>query len=455
MDTVEAEISRPINLFAPYLCPEYMRVQLQEHACAAFAEHTIDDCKVLFSRYKTFRKPASWIKSTLSVCYALKLSGCERQFLLYAWVFLNGRSRQQWQQLDKPLAAIHIAELDMIAWPFPHDPGLRCLPQAIDTNQVRQFLPFSQLPTALSGPADISDLTNSVVKYSPEKCCTTRYNLKWYHDSHSYQINMYGKTYRTAKGYEVYQRLLHFWQMGQQQAVDKELRVAQPLGYSTAIQTLWLAEIVGSPLLGSIRSGNYRHYIEQIATGLIVIHGSELTSSTIINKVELLADCGKKIDKITRTLPTTAVILYPLLEQVEYLANTLFKTAGVKRLIYGDFHIEQLLVQNDKVFFLDFDSFALGDPEQDIAEFIVALQFYQLPMGLIQVLAEELLICYRQQAPWQLSGERLYWYAMLEYVIRLYRFYLAQRPDWREQLQQSLNNLAPLQSMLRRFCTVA
>jgi aminoglycoside phosphotransferase (APT) family kinase protein len=114
---------------------------------------------------------------------------------------------------------------------------------------------------------------------------------------------------------------------------------------------------------------------------------------------------------------------------------------GTPRLIYGDFHIGQLLVEGDSICFLDLDSLVIGDPEQDLAEFAVALMFARLPTDRLCAMASALLSAYVGSARWRLSPQRMRWHATVQFVTRLHRYYRELRPGWEAALQHSLEDL--------------
>jgi aminoglycoside phosphotransferase (APT) family kinase protein len=97
--------------------------------------------------------------------------------------------------------------------------------------------------------------------------------------------------------------------------------------------------------------------------------------------------------------------------------------------MYWDFHVNQLLAQDGKVAFFDFDELAVGDPLQDIANFIVDLQFRDVSTFLAQRMAKSLYDSYRSQVKWEVPIDRIRWHATVQFINKAYRNYIQQRPD--------------------------
>jgi Phosphotransferase enzyme family len=415
---------------------------------------TIATCTVIDSLYKTYANPASWPKSTLSVCWRLGLEGGADSTIFYARVYLAGRSQAAWQALGEPAAddaqrlpaVMHLPALDMIVWRFPHDPSIRHLPGAVVEQRVKQRLPLAALlPQGVR--AEQARLSIEPVCYQPEKCCTTRYRLQW-HDAQApgevQQLVIYGKTYSDDRGSTVHARQRHYWRAA-------AFAVCRPLGYDETIKTVWSLGIEGLPLAQVIAHANHRRLLAQVGRCLAAVHASdlyELGALREISQAELLADCIKKIGKLSRASPPCAPPLALLAASVQCLAALLAQSAGVRRALHGDFHIGQMLACGDDVYVFDFDSFAVGDPERDLAEFIVALLFQPYDPAFVQRLALGLMEAYCAQVRWKVRTDHLRWYALVEFVTRCWRFYRQQQTGWDGALQRSVAHLTELEALI-------
>ncbi len=447
------------GVFAVYTDAVRARDLLQSCSELLFGQPvTIATCTVIDSLYKTYANPTSWPKSTLSVCWRLGLAGGADSTIIYAKVYLAGRSLAAWLALGERASAAqarqavtHLPALDMIAWRFPHDPSIGHLPDAVDEPSVKPRL--LRLPLAALLPHGVgleqAQLSVEPVQYQPEKCCTTRYRLHW-HDTHDaqapgevQQLVIYGKTYSDDRGSTVYARQLHYWR-------EAAFAICQPLGYDSTIKTVWSLGVEGLPLARVIGRDNHQRLLAQVGRCLAAVHGSDLHALGVLKVIvpaELLADCLKKIDKLGRACPASAAPLALLIAPVQTLAAQLAQSASVRHALHGDFHIDQMLVCGEAVVVFDFDSFAVGDAERDLAEFIVALMFQPFDAAFVQLLALALVDAYRAHAPWQVRIDHLRWYAQVEFVTRCWRCYRQQQTGWDAALQRGVAHLPELDAL--------
>jgi aminoglycoside phosphotransferase (APT) family kinase protein len=107
--------------------------------------------------------------------------------------------------------------------------------------------------------------------------------------------------------------------------------------------------------------------------------------------------------------------------------------------MYWDFHVDQLLAQDGKVAFFDFDELAIGDPLQDIANFIVDLQFRDVNPILARRMAKSLYDAYRSQVQWEVSIDRVRWHARVQFINKAYRVYVQQSSHVKETVKEIIH----------------
>ncbi len=341
----------PPEVFAAYTDPRRAQALLRAHAQAVFG-HTrqLQRCSVLHSTYRSYLRPASWAKSTLSVCYRMDFDG-EDDIVLYAKIFLNGLSEAAWASLahgDVPPNTVprHIPALDMIVWRFPEDPAMPQLATLLAPEQMRGYLPYAQLPPGLCYPKDLAHLSVNRVGYVPEHACTVRYQLTFQptnqraaptHSAPAPQsLTLYAKTYRADKATEVCSRHERLWKAAGSGATA--LKMAQALGCDRELNVFWLLGVTGGALSETLNVSNYERYLQQAAQGIALVHGSDVQVPAAVSVTELSLQCLKKLDKLSAVQQTSASRLEAIREYV-LRAPMLSAT----RLIHGDFHIGQLL----------------------------------------------------------------------------------------------------------------
>jgi Phosphotransferase enzyme family len=401
----------------------------------------IRDCVILDATLKTYLKLTSKNKSTLSVCYQVTLregaTGPSFQRIVYMKVFLGGRSREAFRLLGQKgtsdpefqNSVVHVSKYDLILWRFPHDPALPHLRQLVDLLAVEQHLPVDGLrQIGIQGTAQV--LTQQVMNYRPEIRCTNRYTL--YDSTHDRTCQLFGKTFGDSQGQTLHERLQYFWDRS---LADQEaMAIAQPLGYSAAINTVWQRGVPGTPLLHVLNTSNYKPYVAAVGRGLASLHTSDVTGLAIHSPADHLVEIRKKLTKLSDAIPQ-------LSEMFENVANNIEQTTPHSstmpfRPIHWDFHVDQLLADNGTLIFCDLDELVIGDPLQDLANFVVDLQFRHVDQDFVCLLTSELCHQYQRLVDWPVSVERFAWHVRLQLVNKAYRHYLRFAPDFEETVER-------------------
>lgn len=440
--------------FELFTDPARMRLIFQQHLPEFDrGDWLINDCQLLWSRYKTYLKARSRGKSFLCACYQLSITDSrsqeQGQQLLYAKACLEGRSREEFRRAAVPSLTlprfgrplVHLPELDLVVWAFPNDPQLLHLVEVIEPQRVIRHLPYHRLPAGFNTPKNLGRVEVEVIHYYPEQRCTTRYRLQAKISSQA--LHLFGKTFKADEGREIYRRMEYLWQKSL--AEQDGFIVAQPLGYDDKIKTIWQASQPGTPLISLINRTNYQALLEAVAHGLVSLHQSDLVSPARKTLNDHLIEIRAKIDKLGHACPMFREPLGTLLRDLEESAPALVVTP--ERLIYGDFHLRQLLASEGRIVFFDFDEFALGDPMQDLANFIVDLHFHHFEPDMVKQMATTLVEAYRIRTSGDWSLDRLRWHLRLQFMTKAYRFYRQQKPDL-EQVVQRIMTLAQPEALV-------
>ena len=363
----------------------------------------------------------------------------ERTAILYCKAFCNGQSQREIDRLalnsagahTLPGAPVHFPDLDLIVWVFPGDPVLAHLANVSSTNHVVAHLPYASLPDGLNGPADVRSIDVAVINYRPEQRCTHRYTVRWGSDAALRSLTLFGKTFQGSEGSAIFARSQYLWERFS--SLDKDVIVARPLGYTPAVHTSWQLGIEGAPLCRAIDGSNCDSYLSTVAKGLAMVHNSDLQGLPTRTFDEHLSELDKKIEKLRRAVPSSADELAFLAQRIRH--NVPQSVDIPVRPMYWDFHIDQLLAQDGKVAFLDFDELAKGDPLQDLANFIVDLHFRNLSPFLVQRMAKCFYSSYRSHVQWDAPIERIAWHATVQFINKAYRSYIQQWPRVEETVK--------------------
>ena len=447
-----------VDRFLPFTRPDDMRGVLEQHVPALFGHAVrISSCEIVQTYWKTFAKSHSVDKSTLSICYRLGLidhlgQSCGER-LLYLKAYLGGRSHTAFKDVDHArsvapnsgTAVLHMPDLDAVAWRFPNDPGLPHLPDVVERERLVAHLPYAVLGLGECGPRDIRKIDREIINYRPELRCTTRIELQLARPDGPCRLVLYAKTFKADAGRVIYDRMQELWRA----SLDKPggLEVAQPLAYDPSIKTIWQLGVDGTPLGRMFDAGNCAHYVDQIAHGLARLHRSTLPTDAIASVEGHLAELTKKTAKIRRHLPRFG----PKLSQIEAdLARALQRLPQRRHhLIHGDFHIGQLLVGRDRIVFFDFDELAIGDPAQDLANFIVDLQSANCASHVVEQVRVLLPQAYARHSGEEVPEGWLNWHVLLQLANKAYRCFLRHEPDLVANLGSLFCEIERARKMLR------
>jgi aminoglycoside phosphotransferase len=369
----------------------------------------------------------------MSLCYELRVSdrlrGLSGTQLLFAQVFhADGAAaafaQQDGRRLTPPAfgdALVHLPAWQLLLWALPNDPGLPQLPTLLDPARAA-----SVLPCRMSG-----DVAVELLRYEPQRRATLRYTITPPDGDESQTL--YAKTFCDSRGADIHQRFAYFWQRAQADATAP--LVARPLGHDAATRTLWQVPAVGVPLLEALASHDGATLMGRVARALALLHAAPLEPSPDItprSAAHWIAEVHRRQTKIGRVDPALAERAARVAEAIEAQATP--QAARPLSLIHGDFHAEQIWVHEQRVVLFDFDEFTLGDPMEDLAEFVAKLE----QAGALPALASALIEQYAAAAPERFDGRSLAWHLAIQTLLQASRAFIFQRPGWAQALEQRL-----------------
>jgi aminoglycoside phosphotransferase (APT) family kinase protein len=115
-------------------------------------------------------------------------------------------------------------------------------------------------------------------------------------------------------------------------------------------------------------------------------------------------------------------------------AGTSHQATRALSLIHGDFHPDQIWIHDGRVVLFDFDEFTLGDPMEDLAEFMLKLD----ATGATAARVSGFVAAYAQAAPQRFDARSLDWHLAIQQLLQASRAFTYQQPGWRVALQSRL-----------------
>lgn len=347
----------------------------------------------------------------LTLSYRLELqdpaNGRCQALRLYAKVFREGASA-----LHLAPRTLHLPALDMRLWRFPQDPGLPQLQRLLDPGFTLPWWPR---------PASAVD----TLRYEPENRAT----LCFRHGAEA----LYAKTFADDRAEAVHRRFQHFWQLAEHNPFAPT--VAEPLGHDAATRSVWQAEAEGRPLRERLQTAAPSGVAVRLAAAFAAVHAApaSLAGPVARDGDHWRREIGRRSRKIGRALPALAPRVHAIAAALDHAAAALPALPLV--LIHGDCHPDQVwLGADDRVVLFDFDEFTLGDPMEDLAQFVTRLG----DAGGSARFGSEIVAAYANLAPAAFSAPRLRWQLALQQLLQASRAFVFQAPGWPLLMAQRL-----------------
>jgi Phosphotransferase enzyme family len=389
---------------------------LRPHLQTALAAHGVIEAVRITKAHRSaslHRDP-----SPLRFCVEADLRSGET-LKLYGKVYRAGASA------DAALGtvALHVPELDLLLWLWPSDPGLSQLAHLFEPTVAQPFW-------------DASAASVQMPRYEPEQRATLRY-------THADGRVLYAKTFCDTHGHTVYRRFAWMWERSLQDA--NAPLVARPLQCSVDGRTLWQEAAQGTPLLQlPVSAQQNGEWLLPLAHALAAVHAAPfaLAGPTPRDREHWLAEVRRRRNKISRVLPELTELAEATVHAITHAAAHL--PLHQPTLIHGDFHPDQVWFDGERIVLFDFDEFALGDPMEDLAEFIV-----KLPTGAISAQFVALWLGgYAQIAPQHFCRQRLRWHMAVQQLLQASRAFILQIDDWRGEVRRRLERAHALATQI-------
>jgi hypothetical protein len=340
------------------------------------------------------------------------------------WLYLRAHSRGTSAEVAAGSSALHLPELDAVAWLLPDEPALGALAHVLDGDTVAALLPGAgegMLAWRSEGRARI-------VRYEPESHCTVRYVMRRGDETRT----VYGKCHADDRWQANAALLMALWPYGLTDRAAFE--VARPLGGHAGLRVLWQKGVEGLTLRETLAGPEAAPWLGRVVSGLQQLQSIHALSQARLDAGTLFARTTKQALKLQRAEPSLGAQLQPLLAELARLPAD-----GVLVNVHGDFHVDQLLCREQRLVLLDFDNFALGHTAHDLADcasqLLVDIGF---ATGQRRALARQLIALGREAFDRRLSEDALHWHLRVLLLRKAYSFFVRHAPDWAERAREAI-----------------
>lgn len=225
---------------------------------------------------------------------------------------------------------------------------------------LRAFPDDEALPTLGDLLRQYPDL--NVVRYRPGRRCTLQTSDQ----------QRYAKVFTDQKGAAIHRQSLALWQASEAGALRFE--VAQPLQWDASTRTLWQRAIEGLAVKPELFDRRALHTAAQMGGACASITKAALRPDEIFDYSVQARRTGRYLKTLGLQLPDRKPQLACLQQRLNKAAHL---TSSAKlRPIHGAPHMHQWLRTTNKgIGLVDFDRFAMGEPELDVATFIAEMDY--------------------------------------------------------------------------------
>jgi hypothetical protein len=265
----------------------------------------------------------------------------------------------------------------------PAEQALPILPQLIDPEESRALLEQS-IGAGSPSYRDIRIQTcqPTVLNYKPGSRCTIRYDLRYAaaDTGKGWPTTAIAKVYRGQKGGQAYDGMVALWRspLSSSQVVS----IAEPLAYipehkllvqATLGEEQTLEELLRATLQSDDAAAQQRleGFVRATAAGLAELHVSGAHAAEELTWDDRITTIPEAIERIAAVAPDVAEAVQPLFERLQLRAAMYPADPAVPS--HGTFDSDQVLIDQQRISFIDFDSFCMAEPAVDVGHFRAAI----------------------------------------------------------------------------------
>jgi len=270
--------------------------------------------------------------------------------------------------------AIYAPELHLLFQAFPADRRLGALAQAADGGAMAAVLEAALAPR--TGGARLVGVAVHVVRYKPARKCLFRYELTWAGGAApSRPAVVYAKVARRSK----FERTRHILGRLRAHADSLVFELPEPLGTVPELCMELFSHLAGVHFSTLVTTDAFPQLCERVAAGLRHFH-------TLPVALGWEWDVAANVARVSDSAAEFAALLPAERPRIAALGQDLRAHLGALpppplRLIHGDFHGGNILVDGTRIGLVDLESCAMGDPADDVGSNWAQLTWHTLKAG--------------------------------------------------------------------------
>lgn len=283
----------------------------------------------------------------------------------------NAALSEKYRGLQETLISepfVELSELNATAYPFPIDPYLPSLLEALDGKLMKQR--FSELPKVKG--ARVHRVRPRLVSYNLGARATILYEVD-YREGRSGEIS-HKKVIGKLNTHKILSRELAnnfaLWR-----TTHDKFSQAEPLGSFENLGVALQSHLEGRPLGELLDQPEFNAYLTKTAEALAALHSARFPLEQMRDGERLARSIRRRRNVLKAAHPDLRKRVRALTSE---LADRVERETTVIAPTHGDFHHTNILAGADNVSIIDFDEMAMGDPASDAGRFIASLSIPSL-----------------------------------------------------------------------------
>ena len=209
----------------------------------------------------------------------------------------------------------------------------------------------------------------TVIRHKPGRRCVIEYDVRVQRpDEPRRKDKLVGKIRARRYGNEGYRMLEAVWNAGFHAESLDGISVPEPIGVVPRFK-MWLQrKMVGAEAAASLLQSDGALLARRMAEAIHKLHSAHIPTERRHTMADELRILHEHLPRVAEGKPELNPRIARLLEACDRLGTALppRTTCGIHR----DFYPAQVLVQEDRLFLLDFDLYCQGDPALDAGNFL-------------------------------------------------------------------------------------
>ena len=244
------------------------------------------------------------------------------------------------------------------------------LPQlAIARNRDTARREFKRRLPRLSGDGKLRLKDIRLVRHKPGRRCVVEYDVELVRPNQPTElVTLIGKTRARRSGNEAFRLQKAIWDAGFDSSSQDLISVPEPIGVISAFQMWFQRKVQGSTADQLLTTTGGARVARRIVESICKLHRSGVPSEkthSIGDELRILDDC---LAQVATLFPQWGTRLSCLMASCQIRSAQ--TPPGGHCGIHRDFYSSQVIIDQDRLWLLDFDLYCQGDPALDVGNFI-------------------------------------------------------------------------------------